>query len=80
MLSSIFEIEFNPHKHLVHWDRINALVQGKDTSPVTLELDVSSICNHKCGWCVDPPPCSFSPVNACATSSKNNGRSKGIGR
>lgn len=55
MLSSIFDIEFNPNKHLLHWDRINALAQGKDTSPVTLELDVSSICNHKCGWCVDPP-------------------------
>lgn len=55
MLSSIFDIEFNPNKHLVHWDRINALAQGKDTSPVTLELDVCSICNHNCEWCVDPP-------------------------
>jgi len=55
MLSSIFDIEFNPNKHLVHWDRINALVQGKDTSPVTLELDICSICNHGCEWCVDPP-------------------------
>ncbi len=55
MFSSIFDIEFNPNKHLVHWDRINALVQGKDVSPVTLELDISSICNHKCKWCVDPP-------------------------
>ena len=55
MLSSIFDIEFNPNKHLVHWDRINALVQGKDTSPVTIELDVCSSCNHKCAWCVDPP-------------------------
>jgi len=55
MLSSIFDVEFNPNKHLVHWDRINALAQGKDTSPVTLELDVCSVCNHKCEWCVDPP-------------------------
>lgn len=54
MLSSIFDIEFNSNKHLVHWDRINALAHGKDTSPVTLELDVCSICNHKCEWCVDP--------------------------
>lgn len=55
MLSSIFDIEFNPNKHLVHWDRINALAQVKDTQPVTLELDVCSICDHKCAWCVDPP-------------------------
>ena len=55
MLSSIFDIEFNSNKHLVHWDRINVLVNGADTSPVTLELDVSSICNHNCKWCVDPP-------------------------
>ena len=55
MFSSIFDIEFNPNKHLMHWDRINALAQGKDTTPVTLELDVCSICNHKCEWCVDPP-------------------------
>jgi len=55
MLSSIFDIEFNPNKHLAHWDRINALAQGNDTSPVTLELDICSICNHNCKWCVDPP-------------------------
>jgi MoaA/NifB/PqqE/SkfB family radical SAM enzyme len=55
MLNSIFDIEFNPNKHLIHFDRIIALAQGKDSAPVTLELDVSSVCNHKCYWCVDPP-------------------------
>ena len=55
MLSSIFDVEFNPNKHLMHWDRINNLAQGKDASPVTLELDICSICNHNCTWCVDPP-------------------------
>ncbi|HLP62399.1 MAG TPA: radical SAM protein [Candidatus Deferrimicrobium sp.] len=54
MLSSIFDIEFNPNKHLVHWDKIQALVQGKEIFPVTLELDISSACDHKCEWCVDP--------------------------
>lgn len=55
MFSSIFDIEFNPNKFLMHWDRINALAKGEDTAPVTLELDISSICDHRCKWCVDPP-------------------------
>ena len=54
MLSSIFDVEFSPHKYLVHLDRISALAEGKDVSPVTLELDISSACNHHCEWCVDP--------------------------
>lgn len=54
MLSSIFDVEFSPHKYLVHLDRINVLSEGKDAPPVTLELDISSVCNHHCEWCVDP--------------------------
>lgn len=54
MINSIFDIEFNPNKHLVHWNKIQALVQGKDVFPVTLELDISSVCDHNCEWCVDP--------------------------
>jgi sulfatase maturation enzyme AslB (radical SAM superfamily) len=54
MLASILGIEFNSNKHLVHWDKIQALVKGKDIFPVTLELDVSSACDHDCTWCVDP--------------------------
>jgi MoaA/NifB/PqqE/SkfB family radical SAM enzyme len=30
-------------------------VRGENVFPVTMELDVSSACNHKCFWCVDPP-------------------------
>ena len=55
MHPDIFDIEFNPNKYLAHWDRLNALAQGNDASPVTLELDVSSACDHRCQWCVDPP-------------------------
>ncbi len=55
MTDSIFDIEFNPNKVLVHWDRLQELLKNGDTSPVTLELDVSSGCNHACRWCVDPP-------------------------
>ena len=51
---SLSDIEFNPFKHLVHFDRIQALARGEETFPVTLELDVSSCCNHHCRWCVDP--------------------------
>jgi MoaA/NifB/PqqE/SkfB family radical SAM enzyme len=53
MLSSIFDIEFNPNKHLVHWDKIQALVKGKDILPVTLELDVISAYDHACEGCGD---------------------------
>ena len=55
MLSfSLSDIEFSPHKYLVHFDRIKSLAEGKEVFPVTLELDVSSYCNHQCKWCVDP--------------------------
>lgn len=54
MFNSIFDIEFNPHKYLAHWERVNALARGEDCAPVTLELDVCSACNHNCKWCVDP--------------------------
>ena len=55
MPDSIFDVEFSPYKYLVHWDKLNELASGKDVLPVTLELDISSKCTHKCKWCVDPP-------------------------
>lgn len=53
-LSSILDVEFSPYKPLVHFDRLLGLAQGEPVSPVTLELDVSSACDHSCAWCVDP--------------------------
>ena len=55
MLSSILNVEFNPHKYLEHWDKIQALMHGKDIYPVTLELEISSTCEHRCQWCIVPP-------------------------
>ena len=54
MSLSLAEIEFSPFKCLVYFDRIKNLAEGKEVFPVTLELDVSSYCNHHCKWCVDP--------------------------
>jgi organic radical activating enzyme len=38
----------------MQYDKLNDLAQGKPIRPSTLELDVSSACNHRCRWCVDP--------------------------
>ncbi len=46
--------EFNPLKIWHHADRLQALAQGQDIAPVTVELDLVAYCNHKCFWCVDP--------------------------
>ncbi|QQS47252.1 MAG: radical SAM protein [Acidobacteriota bacterium] len=48
------EREFNPLKILHHIDRLRALAGGKDTAPVTVEIDPVAFCNHDCSWCVDP--------------------------
>ena len=55
MPDSIFDVEFSPYKYLAHWDRLNDLASGTDARPITLELDISSKCTHRCKWCVDPP-------------------------
>jgi len=55
MLSSILNIEFNPHKYLAHWDKIQTLLKGREVFPVTLEFEISSFCGHGCAWCVTPP-------------------------
>jgi radical SAM protein with 4Fe4S-binding SPASM domain len=65
MLSSILDIEFNSNKYLVHFNRISDIASGKNVSPVVMELDISSYCDHNCVWCVDPPGThsnSFMPV------------------
>ncbi|MEM9083379.1 MAG: radical SAM protein [Planctomycetota bacterium] len=43
---------FHPLKALNHFDRLQALAAGENPSPVTVEIDPSNKCNHKCEWCV----------------------------
>ncbi len=43
---------FSPHKILNHFDRVQALVRGENAAPVTVEIDPSNRCNHRCDWCV----------------------------
>lgn len=43
---------FNPHKILNHFDRISAFVRGELVYPITVEIDPTNVCNHRCKWCV----------------------------
>ncbi len=79
MLSSIFDVEFNPHKHLVHINRVTALAQGQDVSPVTLELDVISACHHHCHWCVDPPGSHSNQIMTVPTAQRIMEEAKDLG-
>lgn len=53
--------ELNPLKIWHHADRLQALAEGEDIAPVTVEVDPVAYCNHHCAWCVDP---SHRPVTA----------------
>lgn len=43
---------FHPFKALNHFDRLRAVADGANPMPVTVEIDPSNVCNHRCGWCV----------------------------
>lgn len=43
---------FNPHKILNHFDRIKKFVDGELVYPITVEIDPTNVCNHRCKWCV----------------------------
>jgi radical SAM protein with 4Fe4S-binding SPASM domain len=43
---------FNPHKILNHFDRLSRLVKGELVYPITVEIDPTNVCNHRCKWCV----------------------------
>lgn len=43
---------FSPHKILNYFDRIQAMAAGELVYPVTVEIDPSNKCNHRCPWCV----------------------------
>jgi MoaA/NifB/PqqE/SkfB family radical SAM enzyme len=46
--------QFSSDKILKHLDRVNAWLQGENPAPITVELDMTNLCNHKClecsGW------------------------------
>jgi radical SAM protein with 4Fe4S-binding SPASM domain len=44
--------QFSSDKILKHLDKVNAWLMGKNPSPITVELDMTNICNHKCPECV----------------------------
>lgn len=43
--------QFSSDKILKHLDRVNAWIKGENPSPITVELDITNICNHKCPEC-----------------------------
>ncbi len=38
-------------KILKHLDRVNAWLNGSNPLPITVELDVTNLCNHRCPEC-----------------------------
>ncbi len=44
---------FSALKVLQHLDRIQRMKKGEIVPPVTVELDPTNICNHRCIWCLD---------------------------
>ena len=43
--------QFSSDKILRHLDRVNELFQAGYTPPITVELDMTNVCNHKCPGC-----------------------------
>lgn len=50
----IMKNEFSSFKILNHLDRLGELADTGDCYPLTVELDLTNFCNHKCKCCVDP--------------------------
>jgi MoaA/NifB/PqqE/SkfB family radical SAM enzyme len=44
--------QFSSDKILKHLNRVNDWLEGKNPYPITVELDMTNICNHKCPECV----------------------------
>lgn len=42
---------FTPLKLLRHAPAVTASLQGNLPWPISVELDLSNVCNHNCGWC-----------------------------
>ncbi len=43
---------FSPFKILNHLDVLQAVARGEVAPPVTVEIDPTNVCNHRCQWCV----------------------------
>jgi MoaA/NifB/PqqE/SkfB family radical SAM enzyme len=43
---------FSPFKILNHLGVLQAVVRGETAPPVTVEIDPTNVCNHRCQWCV----------------------------
>jgi MoaA/NifB/PqqE/SkfB family radical SAM enzyme len=44
--------QFSSDKILKHLDRVNEWLEGNNPSPITVELDMTNVCNHRCPECV----------------------------
>jgi MoaA/NifB/PqqE/SkfB family radical SAM enzyme len=44
--------QFSSDKILKHLDRVNDWLIGNNPAPITVELDMTNLCNHKCPECV----------------------------
>src|SRR3990167_2825275 len=52
-MSPNFDVrQFSSDKILKHLDKIHDWLSGKNPSPITVELDMTNICNHRCPECV----------------------------
>ncbi|MEW6381378.1 MAG: radical SAM protein [bacterium] len=45
--------EFSELKIIHHLDRLWAICRGELPPPVTVEIDLTNACNHRCIWCLD---------------------------
>lgn len=43
---------FSAYKILNHFDRLRRLAEGELVFPITVEVDPTNVCNHRCSWCV----------------------------
>jgi len=43
--------QFSSDKILKHLDRVNAWLRGENPIPITVELDITNVCNHRCPEC-----------------------------
>lgn len=45
-------LQFSADKILKHLDEVNDWLKGDNPAPITVELDMTNVCNHRCPECV----------------------------
>jgi MoaA/NifB/PqqE/SkfB family radical SAM enzyme len=59
--------QFSSDKILKHIDRVDAWLKGKNPIPVTVEIDMTNSCNHRCpecsGWYFQDKDCDSLPLD-----------------